>query len=213
MAFRGNVEISMGLLPKITSNAILALGLLVLSWQAMAQPANKSTPSATPAPAPGMISSPNPTPDHTTATFDDWTLRCDRRLDITPSRRICELGLMVQKPGESGVQAQMAIGRVSRGEPLRFTAVLPPNVGLKTRPRLVVEGQEGASADLSWTRCIAGGCFADAELSTAALAILRSRTEPGRLNYRDGTERESTISISFRGLAAALDALAREEEN
>ncbi len=152
-------------------------------------------------------------PDHTTATFGDWTLRCDRRLDLTPPQRVCELGLVIQKQGESGAQAQIALGRIARGAALRITAVLPPNVALKTNPKVVVEGQEPPSTELLWTRCIAGGCFADAAVLPTLLNSLRTRTEPGRLDYRDGTERDQTIPISFRGVNAALEALAREEAN
>jgi invasion protein IalB len=208
-----DVEILMAWTQKMAATAAVASGLLVFGHQAMAQWAAKPPPSATTAPTPGTPSSPDQPPDHTTATFGDWTLRCDRRLDLTPPQRVCELGLVIQKPGETAAQAQIALGRVARGETLRITAVLPPNVALKTNPKVVIEGQEPPSTELSWTRCIAGGCFADAAVSPALLNSLRSRTEPGRLDYRDGTDREMTLPISFRGVKAALDALAREEAN
>ena len=190
---------------KIAATAVFTSGLLVLTPHAIAQ-------SATP-PKAGTPSQPAQTPDHTTATFGDWTLRCDRRLDLTPPQRVCELGLVIQKQGEAGAQAQIALGRVARGETLRITAVLPPNVALKANPKVVVEGQEPPSTELSWTRCIAGGCFADAAVSPALLNSLRTRTEPARLDYRDGTDRDMTLPISFKGVSPALEALAREEAN
>jgi invasion protein IalB len=177
----------------------------LLDLEAAAQWATKPPSSAA-----GGTST-EPTPDHTTATFGDWTLRCDRRPDLSPPQRVCELGLAIQKAGETGVQAQMAIGRVAAGQPLRITAVLPPNVALRTNPRVVVEGLQLAPTLLSWTRCVAGACFADAEVSAELLKELRSRTEPSRLDYRDGTEREVVHSESFRGVRSALDALALEE--
>lgn len=180
-----------------TMMATVASGVL-LAGQAMAQTSPPKTPL-------GQI------PDHTTATFSDWTLRCDRRLDLTPPQRICELGLVIQKPGEAGAQAQMAIGRIALGQPLRITAVLPSNVALKTAPRIVIEGQLQLPTALSWTRCIAGACFADSEISPDLLNALRTRTEPVRLDYRDATDREVTQSVSLRGLRPALEALALEE--
>jgi len=177
----------------------------LLDMEAGAQWANKASSAA-----PGGTST-EPIPDNTTATFGDWTLRCDRRLDLSPPQRVCELGLAIQKAGEPGVQAQLAIGRVAPGQALRMTAVLPPNVALNTNPRVVVEGQQPASTFLSWTRCLAGACFADAEISGQLLKDLQLRTEPGRLDYRNGTDREVSQSISLRGVRPALDALAREE--
>jgi|LNAP01.1.fsa_nt_gb invasion protein IalB len=189
----------------ITAAAICAFGPL-LAGSAIAQWATKP-PSSTPAEKAQTSS----TPDQTTATFGDWTLRCDRRLDLTPPQRICELLLVIHKPGETAAQAQIAIGRVAAGQALRITAVLPSNVALQTNPRVVIDGQRSSSTALSWTRCIAGACFADAEIPPDLLNALRSRTEPARLDYRDGTEREVTQAVSFRGVRPALDALAVEE--
>lgn len=190
----------------ITAAALCASGPLLAGPQAMAQWATKP-PSSTPAEKAPTAS----TPDQTTATFGDWTLRCDRRLDLTPPQRICELLLVIHKPGETAAQAQIAIGRVAAGQALRITAVLPPNVALKTNPKVVIDGQKPLSTGLSWTRCMAGACFADAEIPPDLLNALRSRTEPARLDYRDGTEREVSQTVSFRGVRPALDALAREE--
>lgn len=190
----------------ITTAAICASGPLLAGPQAMAQWATKPPSSTTAETAPTAS-----TPDQTTATFGDWTLRCDRRPDLTPPQRVCELLLVIQKPGETAAQAQIAIGRVAAGQALRITAVLPPNVALKTNPRVVIEGQKPLSTELSWTRCIAGACFADSEVSPDLLNALRSRSEAARLDYRDGTERETSQSVSFRGVRPALDALALEE--
>ena len=189
--------------------AAFALGLLALGSHAMAQSASPPPSSSTAAPP----SPSGPVPDHTTATFGDWTLRCDRRADLAPPQRVCELGLVVQKQGESGAQAQIALGRVARGGALRITAVLPPNIAIKSNPKVIVEDLKPPTTDLSWTRCIAGACFADAAVSTALLDSLRTRTEPGRLDYRDGTDRDITLPLSFRGVGEALAALAREEAN
>ena len=172
--------------------ATAAFGLLLAGQPALAQ---SSAPAAVPPKAP-----PGQVPDQTTATFGDWTLRCDRRLDLTPPQRVCELGLVIQKPGEAGAQAQIAVGRVAAGQPLQITAVLPLNVALRTPPRVVIDGQQPSSTVLTWTRCIAGACFADAEISPALLNALRSRTEPARLDYRDGTDREVTQSVDRKSV-------------
>lgn len=163
-------------------------------------------------PLPSAVPPANSAPDQTTASYGDWTLRCNRRIDLTPPRRFCEMALIVQKPGEAGAQGQVAVGRVARNEPLKVTAVLPPNVALKTAPRLVTDGKDALSVELAWTRCISGACFSDASLSDEAVSKLRSRTEAGRIDYRDGTDRDASLPLSFRGFSQALDALAREPD-
>ena len=155
----------------------------------------------------------NTTPDHTTATYGDWILRCDRRMDLSPPRRFCELALIVQKPGEASAQGQVAVGRVTPNEPLKVTAVLPPNIAFKVLPRLVADGKDAFSVELAWTRCISGACFSDAILPEDVVVKLRSRTEAGRIEYRDGADRDAVLPVSFRGLGQALEALAREPVN
>lgn len=168
---------------------------------------------AQPVPAlPPAAPTSDPAPDQTTASYGDWTLRCNRRIDLTPPRRFCEMALIVQKPGEATARGQVAVGRVARNEPLKVTAVLPPNVAFKTAPRLVTDGKDALSLELAWTRCVAGACFSDAPLSDEAIGKLRTRTEAGRIDYRDGTDREASLPVSFRGFSQALDALAREPD-
>ncbi|MDP1960725.1 MAG: invasion associated locus B family protein [Reyranella sp.] len=198
-------------MPRISRAAVFAslIGSVGLLFGSLA--AAQQVPKATATPP--AAASPGAAPDTTTASFGDWTLRCDRRMDVTPPQRFCELAHVVQKPGDANILGQFAVGRVARNDPLKFTTVLPVNVALKTLPRLVADGPEPVSVDLAWSRCLVGACFADATATDEVLKRLRSRTEPGRIVYRDGTDREASLPISFRGLAQALDALDREPAN
>ena len=182
---------------------------LMFAGQAAAQQAPKAPPAQTAAPKPGT----SPSPDATTASFGDWTLRCDRRLDVTPPQRFCELAHVVQKPGESAILGQLAVGRVGKGDPLKITAVLPVSVALKILPKLVADRPEPLSVELTWTRCVVGACFSDVTASDEILKRLRALKEPARIEYRDGTDREASLPISFRGFGEALDALAHEPAN
>lgn len=170
-------------------------------------------PATTASPAAAAPSSAGTGPDTTTASFGDWTLRCDRRQDMTPPQRFCEMAYAVQKPGDATVLGQLAVGRVTHDQPLRFTAVLPVNVALKALPKLIADGPEPVSVELAWSRCIIGACFSDAAATDEVLRRLRARTEPGRIDYRDGTDREASLPISFRGFGQALEALGREPTN
>ena len=165
-------------------------------------------PAATPVPA-----APTATPDRTTATFGDWVLRCDRRADGTPSHRFCELLHTVQRPGDAGPQAQVAVGRLSPAEPIRMTVLLPVNVQLQTAPKLTPDGREATPIELTWIQCIPAGCFANGALSDDAIKKLRASKESGRLEFRDAAGREISLPISFRGLSEAWEAFLRDGAN
>jgi len=126
-------------------------------------------------------------PEFTTAGFGDWLLRCSH--------------------------AQLAIGRAAAGQPLMLTLVVAPNITITTAPKIALPGAAGrasSNVDLNWRRCLPGLCFADANASDASLAQMRRQTENGRLDFQTADGRDMQLPISFRGISAALDALARE---
>lgn len=181
--------------------------LVLLAGTAAAQTDPKP---ATPAVAPSATAA---MPDRTTASFGDWVLRCDRRNDLTPPRRFCELGQTIQRSGDAGPQAQIAVGRLGSTDPIRFTILLPINITLQSPPKVIVEGADRQSFELIWMRCIANGCFATAVMSDEVLRKLQSQKEAGRIEYKDGAGREIVLPISFGGFSQAFDAFIRESTN
>lgn len=176
--------------------------LLISALAALAGPAAAQA-GRPPPPAPA------PEPQRTTATFGDWTLRCVRPERAAPA---CEV---TQTLLDKGVAvAQTAFGRPpGHGEKLRLTILVPSNVSLASGPRLVgAEGESGLPpVELSWRRCVPAGCIADAALSDDQLRRIRARTENARLVFQDSGGREAAMPFAPRGLAAALDALAKED--
>jgi invasion protein IalB len=179
---------------------------LAFSTQAFGQAAPKPGTM----PLPPAAAAPAPAPDRTTASFGDWVLRCDRRADVTPPQRFCELGQTVQRQGEAGPQAQLAVGRILPTDPIRITLLLPINVAFDKGPKLT---GDTTSLDLAWVRCLPTGCFANGIVSDDVLRKLRTIKDAGRIEYRDGTGREVALPISFRGFGEALDAFNRESSN
>jgi invasion protein IalB len=175
---------------------------------AAASPSPQVAPSVpAPAPAPG-----DQGPEQTTATFGDWTLRC-QRTPGPPPLRTCEIAQAAQAQGQQQGQAQtvmqVAIGRVARTEPWRLTVALPTNIFIQGPIRLAAEEREPALA-LAWQRCVPGGCFASAEVREDTLRRLRARTEAARIEFKDAAERDVQLPVSFRGFAQAFEALVRE---
>jgi invasion protein IalB len=152
---------------------------------------------------------PDADPDSTTANYGDWTMRCRRLGEGAARRRICEVAQSIQTPGAQGPLAQIAIGRVAPNDPLRVTVVLPPDVSFPSSPRVAIDDKDPAPVDLVWRRCLSGGCFADAEIKDEALRRWRALSGRGSITFLDAAGHAIPVPMSFRGLDAALDALAK----
>lgn len=147
-------------------------------------------------------------PERTTASFGDWILRCET--SSPPARRICEVAMAMTVQGQTAPIAQIAFGRATRSDPMRLTLVLPPNVTLATKPRILGEKDDKAAIDLTWERCLPGGCVAASNVVDAVVARLSRYAEPGSINFKDAGERDIALPLSFRGLSQALAALGKE---
>jgi invasion protein IalB len=147
-------------------------------------------------------------PEFTTAGFGDWVLRCTQ-----PEGRAknCEVVQSINAQGQ--VVAQFALGRTEAGQPIRLTLAVPPNVTLDTAPRLVPNASANdarGAVDLGWRRCFPTVCLADMAPSEALLQQFRRQNEAAQMRFVSGDGRENALPLSLRGIAAALDALARE---
>lgn len=197
------------------SASMLLLALSLFAGAAMAQsvakPGNAAPAPAAMAPAAAAQAiAPVPAePSTTTASFGDWVLRCQRIGEGDAGPRICEVGQSMQAQGQRAPIAQIAIGRLAAGEPLRVTVVLQPDLSFPSSVQ-VTGDNTGPMLDLAWRRCLPGGCFADAVAKDDLLKRWRGLTEPGRIVFKSAAGRDVAIPLSFRGLAPALDALAKE---
>jgi invasion protein IalB len=145
-------------------------------------------------------------PQHTTATYDDWTVRCD----MTSALKKCDLVQTTQAQGQA--VSLIAVGRPSKTEPLRVIFQVPINVWLPSGVRLATDkGSDLVSA--TFKRCLDGGCLADAELKDDVVKKLRSETENGKLLYIDAAQKEMALPVSFRGFAVAFDALVKQTQD
>jgi invasion protein IalB len=148
-------------------------------------------------------------PERTTATFGDWTLRCEAA--IAPAKHICEVALAITLQGQPNPIAQVAIGKPAPNDSKRLTVVLPTNIAITTKPQVLIAKAGAAPLELTWQRCTPGACFAFVPLSDEAANVLGAQSEPGRIVFKDAADRETTIPLSFRGLSQALTALTKEQ--
>lgn len=169
-----------------------------------AKPAAPAAPAASPAPV-------SNDPETTTSTYGDWLLRCQRVQDANGSRRNCEVAQAVSVKGQNAPIAQIAFGRINANDPLRVTVVTPHDVSFPSTIRIAMDEKDTQPTELAWTRCLPVGCFASGGPSADALKKWRASSESGRLIVRSGGGQDVAILFSFRGLAQALDALAKEK--
>lgn len=143
------------------------------------------------------------TPRLTTATYDDWTVRCEMR----EAGKSCEMEQTSQVQGQP--ISQVAIGRPTKSEPLRIVFQVPINVWLPAGVTLVLDDKD-PGVNATFKRCVGNGCFADTDLKDEIVKKLRTRTENGKLLFKDANQRELTVPVSFKGFGAAFDAMAKE---
>jgi len=187
-----------------------SLGLLSGAALAQAkQPAPRPAQPQTTTQAPIPVSS---EPETTTASYGAWVLRCQRRQEAGAEGRFCEVDQSIIPQGQQNPIAQVGIGRPLPKDDLRVTAVLPVNVTFPSTPK-ISSGEKDAGVELVWRRCIQGGCIADNVLKDDMLRNWRSETadETGHLVFIEANGRTVNIQFSFRGLAQAMDAFAKEK--
>ncbi|WP_454918249.1 invasion associated locus B family protein [Xanthobacter sediminis] len=164
------------------------LGLLSL---AVAPAAAQPKPAAPAAPS---------QPGATTATYQDWVLRCVTSED---NARTCEVAQNLQVQGQ-GMVASIAVGRADPKGPVSLVIQVPQGVWLPAGVQMQVD-DKAKPIRLEYRRCLQG-CFAEATLDAAALQLLRSATEPGSFTFENGARRAMTLPVSFKGFVSALDA-------
>jgi len=198
---------------------VLAMGAMLAQGSGLCAQTSGSAPAqrpASPNPAPSPSQAPaatlgasEPGADTTTAAFGDWLLRC-RQVAAGQSARSCEVIQSVILQGQTAPFALLSFGRLGQNEPLYFTAVVPTNVAFPSAVRITIDEKDNQPVDVAWTRCLPGGCFASVTLKDDVLKRWRGQSEGGRLTFRNGAGQDTVVPISFRGLARALDALAKE---
>lgn len=121
-------------------------------------------------------------PQRTTATYEDWTVRCEMMLG-PPAQKTCEMVQTTTLQGQPNLVTLIAIGRATKADPIKIVFQVPVNLWLAGGVSLVYdEKQPGLSA--AFLRCLPVGCFAEATLADDAVKKLRARRRRGGLNSR-----------------------------
>ena len=173
-----------------------------VAFAAETPPKPAETPAAKSSAVPGE-------PAMTTATYGDWTLRCQRVGEGDNAAKVCEVAQTIQIQGQQAPIAQVAIGHAPP-KGLHATIVLPTNISLPSVVHLGGDDPKEKSLDLAWTRCLPGGCYADAMAPDDLVASWRAASKPLTLKFVAANGQKIEFPLSVRGLPQALDALAKQ---
>ncbi len=147
-------------------------------------------------------------PQRTTATYGDWTMRCELRDGPPPSKQ-CEMVQTATAQGQANPISQVAIGRATKTEPFKIVIQLPLNVWIPSGVHYVID-PKGPGVTAPFKRCVPVGCFADFNMTDDLMKQMKAQTGQGRYEFKDAAERVVTIPISFKGFGIAYDALLKE---
>jgi invasion protein IalB len=115
---------------------------------------------------------------------------------------------MVQ--GQSAPFAQIAFGKLTPDAPLYFTAVVPVSISLPSPIRIAADKSDAHPVEVAYRRCLPTGCFASLQMTDEVLTKWRALSAMGEMTFKTGNGQDTTVPISFKGLARALDDFARQ---
>lgn len=169
-----------------------------------AAPAAAPAAAAPKTPGPALGTNEDSGPTRTTATYDDWVVRCERS-DVVGGAKVCEAAQTLQIGNQQQqLVAQVVFGRLTKEAPLRLVVQLPVGVWLPAGVQFAY-GEKPRTVTSQYKFCIRA-CISDVELSADDVAALTAAPGPGKLDFLDRNQQPVSLQISFKGLAAALAA-------
>jgi invasion protein IalB len=135
-------------------------------------------------------------PQQTTATYEDWIVRCETRPG-SPPQKICEMVQFTHVKGRTGVLTQIAVGRPVRGHPIKLVIQVPIGVWLPSGATLAPGGSNG-NISATFKRCVPSACFAEVEIRDDTIRRLRTVHEGASCNSRMAVRRTSRFRYHSR---------------
>ena len=144
------------------------------------------------------------TPQSTSATYGDWVVHCERG----DQGAVCEMTQTTQVKDTNQVATVIAIGAAKGNAPTKVAFQIAVNVWLQTGIALTTSDGQSVIAS-NFVRCVPNACFAETEVSQNALVKLRAMKDQGSLRFKDASQKDVSVPVSFRGFNQAYDALSK----
>jgi len=197
---------------------VTAVVLIAATAAAAQQPRPTPAPHAPAAPktvapqhsaqAPATSAAAAQEPQHTTATYGDWVVRCDV-LPGPPLQKNCDMEQLAQMQGQPNPISRVAIPLPPKGETPKLFVQLPVNASFAAPIKILVDGKD-SGVTTPFRRCVPAGCFGELELKEDLQKKIRASTEPGKVVFNDAGDHEVAIPLSFKGFAQAYEALLKQ---
>jgi len=143
-------------------------------------------------------------PQRTTATYEDWVVRCEMHVAI----KVCEMTQSAQMKGQTQPVSQIVIGRQSKNGAIKITFRVPISVWLASGVTLTADDGHGLIA-ANFSRCIPAGCIAETDIDETVITEMRALKKNGALRFKDANQRDVAVPVSFKGFGDAYDALSK----
>ena len=178
----------------------LALATVLGASLAAAQ-TPKPTPSATPSGAPaGAPAAPQPIKLDLIPLQAPWTKVCQK--DPSGAKEFCRTIRAFGQAIDQPPTLAMAFDALTGEEKKIVRMQLPEGLLLRPGFRLIVEKSD--PIDGRYSICASGSCFAEAEINTAQLAILK-KAQIASVVVRNQVGAEVTFNVPMHDFAAAID--------
>jgi invasion protein IalB len=143
----------------------------------------------------------------TSATYDDWVIRCVTQAG-PPPQKTCDMEQMTQVQGKNTPLSRVAIARPMKAPPIKLVIQLPVNVWLPPGIKIMLHDKDPGYAGV-FTYCVPAGCFAEVEATDDTLKKFRAATEPGKIVFKNAGQQDIAVPLSFKGFGQAYDALSK----
>ena len=143
----------------------------------------------------------------TTATYEDWTVRCAIGAG-SPPQKPCDMEQFAYGQTKERPFSRAAILQRDKDKQLTLVVQVPVNVWLATGVRIEIGGKD-IGLPAPFVRCGPAGCFAETGLTAEVQKQFRTVTEPGRILYKNAAQQDVVVPLSFKGFAQAFDAVAK----
>jgi invasion protein IalB len=143
----------------------------------------------------------------TTATYEDWTVRCVTSAG-SPPQKSCDMEQLSYGQTKDRPFSRVAIVRRDKDKQVSLVIQVPVNVWIATGVRVEIGGKD-IGAPTPFARCGPAGCFVEIGLSAEAQKQFRTATEPGRILYKDAAQQDVAVPLSLKGYGQAFEAFTK----
>ena len=134
--------------------------------------------------------------------YQDWRLRCERQDDKAPER--CFIMQTIKSKTKKLDILRIGVRYPEPKKPAMVFLTLPLGIYLPSGLKLRID--EGETLKILLEICLRNGCHTRMALVGDLLKSLKSGSL-AQLTFRDGQQKQITVSVSLAGFTAALGAL------